>query len=148
MERKDIHIAWPGREELKVQIEVDERQNISKASLQGIGGPQFLKTVNEYRANFKGPLKDLKVPEGSGIGAIMLREMVLKLKGEWSPPYTDDEVCHCRVVATAVVDLAICTGAYSSRQVSELTSASTACGTCRPDVEAMIRYRLFGEKAD
>ncbi len=140
----EVYIAWPGREELKVQLKLDDNKNIISAELQGIGGPEFVKAIKNYRGELKGLVSDLSAPTGSEPHEIMLREMVLRLKGQWSPPYKDEEVCHCRVVATTTVDLAICTGAHTSRQVSELTAASTACGTCRPDVEAMIKYRLTG----
>ena len=137
-----VHIAWPGREEIKARVELDSEQNIVKAELLGIGGPDFIRAVAAFRERLKGPLAKLEAPAGARAHEIMLRELVLRLKGEWSPPYKDDEICHCRVVPTQTVDLAICTGAHTSRQVSELTAASTACGTCRPDVEAMIQYRL------
>jgi len=141
---RDIHIAWPGREEIKGHIEIDDNDIIVRAVLLGIGGPEFLQALADYRGKMKGPLKDLPLPEGVSGAAILLREMALKLKGEWNPPYKDEETCHCRSVPTAIIDLAICTGAHTSRKVTELTSASTGCGTCRPDVEAMIRYRLTG----
>ncbi len=140
----EVHIAWPGREELKARVELDQKNNIVRAELLGIGGPDFIQAVSEFRMKLRGPLSALPLPQGVSAQAIMLRELVLRLKGEWSPPYKDDEICHCRAVPTQVVDLAICTGAHTPREVSDLTAASTACGTCRPDVEAMINYRLKG----
>jgi NAD(P)H-nitrite reductase large subunit len=50
-------------------------------------------------------------------------------------------MCHCRVVTTAQVDRAVVAGCHSPREVSRETTASTSCGTCRPDVEAWIRFR-------
>lgn len=140
----EVYIAWPGHEELKARVELDSHKNIVRAELLGIGGPDFIRALSEFRPKLRGSLEALQALEGVAPHDIMLREMVLKLKGQWAPPYTESEICHCRVVATELVDLAICTGAHTSRQVSELTSASTSCGTCRPDVEAMIRYRLKG----
>lgn len=138
----DIHISWPGREELRAHLELNEKGEIVRAELLGIGGPEFVEAVKNFRSQLRGAVSGLVAPAGVKPHAIMLRELVLRLKGEWRPPYTEDEICHCRVISTAAVDLAICTGAHTAKQVSELTSASTACGTCRPDVEAMIRYRL------
>ena len=141
-----IHVVWPGREEIKARVEIDERGIIQKAELLGIGGPEFVAALKSFRAQLVGPLASLKAPTGEAPHEILLREVVLRLKGEWAPPFCEEELCHCRSVATQTVDLAICTGAHSARQVSERTSASTACGTCRPHVEALIQYRLFGVK--
>ncbi|MCB0386481.1 MAG: (2Fe-2S)-binding protein, partial [Bdellovibrionales bacterium] len=89
-----------------------------------------------------GNIGQIPLPEGSSTGAMLLREVILKAQGKWQYPYEHEELCHCRVVATSKVDAAILTGAHDPRDVSKQTSASTACGTCRPDVEAIIAYRL------
>jgi len=83
-------------------------------------------------------------------GCHELRELILVFKsshgveqrGEWNPPYTHEEICHCRAVPTREVEKAIIMGAHTPQKVSRWTSASTACGTCRPDVEKMISYFL------
>jgi NAD(P)H-nitrite reductase large subunit len=73
---------------------------------------------------------------------ILINELILKLQGKWSHPYPHDEVCHCRTVSLEVVEQAIMNGARSADMVSKWTSASTACGTCRPDVEKILKFRL------
>ena len=139
--KKKFSVQIPGREE--VHLEFDEDQgNISGAQLTGIGGPELLETLAQWRPQLRGPLGDVPLPEGSGTGAMLVRELLLKAQGQWQYPYEHEELCHCRVVQTRVVDAAILTGAHSPSQVSKQTSASTACGTCRPDVEAIIAYRL------
>lgn len=135
-------LSWPGREEIHLRLTVDDQGSITQAQLTGIGSSALLKHLLSYRKELKGALRDLPIPRGDGPETMALREVVLRAKGEWQPPYTDEELCHCRVVATQKVDLAICMGAHTVRRVQELTSASTACGTCRPDVEAMIKFRL------
>ena len=77
----------------------------------------------------------------SFILTLILSEMILKLRGEWNFPYADEELCHCRSIATQTVDQAIIAGAHSPEVVTRQTSASTACGTCRPTVQKIIEYR-------
>lgn len=84
------------------------------------------------------------LPEGDSHVDLLLREFIMKVRGEWDFPYKDEETCHCRIIPTSVVDHAIINGAHHTAQVSRETSASTACGTCRPDVQKMIDYRLRG----
>lgn len=142
MKKLEANVKWVGREEVSLYLEIDNDENITSAKLTGVGSSQFLKLLKAVRLSIKGKLKDIILPEGSTSEALCLREVILKAKGEWQFPYLEEELCHCRGVLTAVVDGAICAGAHTSRKVSEQTSASTACGTCRPDVEAIIQYRL------
>jgi NAD(P)H-nitrite reductase large subunit len=136
------HVVWEGREEAYLQLQVDDQNKIVKSKLTGVGGPQFLQRLCALRGELTGTVADLIAPSGVSPEAILFRELILRAQGRWQPPYESEELCHCRAVPTAVVDRAICAGAHTSRQVSEQTSASTACGTCRPDVEAMIKWRL------
>ncbi len=135
-------VGWAGREEATLTVELTVDENIVKAQLHGIGGPEFLQALCALRSQLVGDWNKVKLPLGATFSAILLRELLLKARGEWNFPYTEDETCHCRVVPTEVVDQAICLGAHTPAKVSAMTSASTACGSCRPDVEAMIRYRL------
>jgi len=137
-----VDLQIPGREEIHIQVELDKDQTIRRARVSALGPWSFLQKIAELRANLKGPLKSVPVPIGSDLGDLLIREALLRLRGEWSPPYQEEELCHCRAVPTATVDLAIVAGCHSPRKVSAETSASTACGTCRPNVEAMINYRL------
>jgi len=82
------------------------------------------------------------LPEGTDHNDLLIKEFILRAKGEWAFPYKDTELCHCRSVETSVVDQAIIAGAHTCVNVSSRTSASTACGTCRPDVQKIIDYRL------
>jgi bacterioferritin-associated ferredoxin len=136
------HVVWEGREEAHLHLTLDDNQTIHSAKLTGIGGPDFLLQLKELRKKLSGPLTDVQAPMGTTPEALLFRELILRAQGKWQLPYDSEELCHCRAVPTAVVDRAICAGAHTSRQVSEQTSASTACGTCRPDVEAMIKWRL------
>ena len=139
-----IDVSIPGREELHLELTVNDQGQIQKSQVKAVGGWDFLKLVQEFRQNLKGAVKDLVAPHGASVGALLIREAILKAQGNWTPPYCEEELCHCRGIPTEKVDLAILSGAHTPRQVSAQTSASTACGTCRPNVEAMISYRLGG----
>jgi bacterioferritin-associated ferredoxin len=139
---KEFNVSLPGRETASLLFSLNDDGSVSNARLTGVGGPLFLKLLGEWRPQIKGKLSELPIPKGKSLGEILLRELFLRAKGEWNFPYNEQDVCHCRVIPTAIVDAAIVCGAHTPREVSEQTSASTACGTCRPDVEAMIKYRL------
>lgn len=115
---------------------------IVEASLVVIGGPEALSLAAVWRERLRGSLAALELPTGHSPFEILLRELILKIQGKWNFPYKQEEVCHCRVVSLETVDAAIVCGAHTPQRVSEWTSASTACGTCRPDVTNMIAYRL------
>lgn len=74
--------------------------------------------------------------------SILIRELVLRLQGKFQLPYTEAELCHCRAVPTEVVDRAIVAGSHTVQAVARVTSAGTSCGTCKPDTELLIEYRL------
>jgi bacterioferritin-associated ferredoxin len=74
--------------------------------------------------------------------SLLINELILKLRNQWKQPYLHEEVCHCRSVSLETVEQAILNGAQTPEMVSKWTMASTACGTCRPDVEKIIQYRL------
>ena len=116
--------------------------------LAGLGDLSFLKSLQQSRELVGGwaSVDDLKVAVASfasnSIFDLMMREVLQKATGEWQEPFTEDELCHCRLVPTVVVDSAILAGAHTPEEVSRQTNASTQCGTCRPDVEKILAARL------
>ena len=140
MTKKYFERKINGREEISLSVEVDESQKVLSSELTALGPLPFLRQVNEWRNKFVGPLSSVTMPEGDDTGSMLLREILLKAKGEWNPPYQQEQMCHCRAISTTKVEEAILVGNHSHRKVSRMTSASTACGTCHPDVQAMIDY--------
>ncbi|MGE0631774.1 MAG: (2Fe-2S)-binding protein [Pseudobdellovibrionaceae bacterium] len=134
------------RAELKgrdwVELEVSDSAPLK---LRAMGCTEFLQQVREVRKLLSGKtVESLSVPEGNSHGEILIREVFLKAKGQWEYPYQHEELCHCRVIPAVKVDAAIVAGAHTTEAVSRLTSASTACGTCRHDVQKIIDFRLRG----
>jgi bacterioferritin-associated ferredoxin len=121
---------------------VAEQQSDGKYLFQVIGCADVLRLMTQYQ--LLGPVHLWPLPKGDGHAELLLREVLLKIRGEWMYPINSAEICHCRAVATALVDQAIVGGAHSPEKVSRQTSASTGCGTCRPEVEKLLRFRLGG----
>ncbi len=133
---KSIQVHLNGRDHL----EFSEDQG--KSQFRFIGCHELNQFLTNYRQHHGDNIKSWPLPEGLSHSELLLKELLLKIKGQWNFPYQADELCHCRCVPTAIVDQAILAGAHTPEAVSRWTSASTACGTCRSDVEKMINYRL------
>lgn len=131
---------------MKILVELDGRDRIevSETSVRFRGCTELTDLMKTMRKSFGPDLKQWPLPQGSSHSEILLRETVLKLRGEWNYPYREAEVCHCRNVSCKTVDEAVVSGAHTTTTVSRQTTASTACGTCRPDVQKIIDYRIHG----
>jgi len=137
-------------ENRKFSVDLDGRDHI-EVRMDGVtpkvqfrGCTELMELMQGMRKSFGVDLQAWPVPRGASHSEILLRELILKLRGEWKYPYQAAEVCHCRNVPCHTIDQAIVAGAHTTEVVSRQTSASTACGTCRPDVQKMIQYRLQG----
>ena len=138
-----IRVELDGRDYIEVECEGEDLQRpgvLKKVSI--LGCSEFMDMMQKMRKNFGADLSKWPIPEGVDHPSLLLKEMILKLKGEWKFPYADDEVCHCRNISTHTVDQAVIAGAHSPEVVTRQTSASTACGTCRPEVQKIIDYRI------
>jgi bacterioferritin-associated ferredoxin len=140
-----VHATIEQRDELHFYLKL-RGDEIMASNLRAVGCPALLSLVKALRTNLHGSLKNVALPEGNSHAVLLIREVLLKARGEWKLPYEDVELCHCRAVPTVKVDGAIVTGAHTVLQVSARTSAGTSCGTCKPDIESLIHYRL-GRKA-
>lgn len=134
-------IKMLGRDELTLTGEVDSHGEAHSLEIHAIGCKPLLEQIQSLRATMTGvSLKDLPIPQGGSHPELLIRELICRAQGKWHPPYIDEEICHCRSVPAVRVFDAIRAGCTTNQQVSELTSASTACGTCGPDVRALIDY--------
>jgi bacterioferritin-associated ferredoxin len=135
-----VKAGFSGRDELELEADA-EGGLIRSAKLRGIGCPQVLNLISEWRNRLKGAVAEVPEPSGTDHASILLRELIQKLKGTWEFPYKELELCHCRMIPCAVVDAAIVYGADSANKVAVKTSAGTGCGTCRRNTEAIIKFR-------
>jgi bacterioferritin-associated ferredoxin len=139
--RQEFQAAISGRDELHLTVELDG-ETIRSARLSAIGCPELLALVEAWRPRLGGDRRHLALPEGNGHADMLMRELILKVRGEWKFPYGEQELCHCRAIPTAKVDAAIIDGAHRIETISRRTSAGTSCGACKPDIEAILNYRL------
>ncbi len=137
---RSVSAILPGRDEVHLTLEMSG-DAIAAARLRAIGCPALLQACRELRAALDGPLLAVPIPQGNTHEAMLLRELLLKARGEWSLPYREEELCHCRAVSAAKVDAAIVGGAHDVGAVNRRTSAGTSCGGCQPDIQALLEYR-------
>lgn len=138
----ELEVGREGRDIIRLNLQLEADGLIAASRLTGVGCPALLRILQEYRHKLSGRLGDIAVPEGNDHASMLMRELLLRARGEWNFPYTEDELCHCRQVPTAKVDQAVVSGCHSVAAVSKATSAGTSCGTCRTDIERVLRYRL------
>ena len=69
---------------------------------------------------------------------ILINEFINKAKQEIFV-YNHEELCHCRMVKTETVKNAVKAGCRKVSDVSRTTLAGTGCGSCRSDIEAVIK---------
>lgn len=137
-----------GRDLIEVECEGDDPKSPGKVlNVKMVGCTEFIDLMQRMRRHFGVDISKWPLPEGNDHSSILVREMVMKLRGEWKFPYEEAELCHCRTVEAKVVDQAIIAGAHTTVKVTRQTSASTACGTCRPEVQKIIDYRLNKQTA-
>ncbi len=108
-----------------------------------VGCDDFAREVKQcYLSHGPNP-KNWPLPLGTSHSALLLKEFILKCQGKWQEVYTEQELCHCRMVQAQTVEQAILCGAHTSEAVSRWTSAGTACGTCKPTIEQILEARLL-----
>ena len=134
-------VEIPGQDSIEIEV-----QNQKLQSLKVIACTELLELLQSYKSFKNTPLSEWPMPEGNKHSHLLLKELLLKAQGKWQHPYPHTELCHCRKILTETVDAAIIRGAHTTDSVSRLTSASTACGTCRPHVQDLIDFRLSHTK--
>lgn len=139
---KSFEWTHEGRENLKLQLEINENNAITSCQMEAIGCLEFLKLSQIMKKRLDGPISQLNPPTGKDHSSMIWREVVYRIKEEWHLPVKHEELCHCRKVTTQEVDRAIVYGAHNIEDIRQRTSANTGCGTCKEDVSSMISNRL------
>lgn len=153
---RQIEVLFLGRDRVQATFTFSsssEHSPLANIEFKGSGCGPFLQALEDFKKRiFALPEKnrvihgdetfDLQVSAGADHSSILIRELVLRLRGSFELPYREEELCHCRGVPTAVVDRAIIGGCHTIQSVARMTSAGTSCGTCKPDTESLISFRL------
>lgn len=138
-----MKVELAGRDYIEVEFAGENPQEpgpLKRVSF--LGCSEFMEMMKEMRIQFGNDISKWSFPDGKDHSSLLLKEMILKLRGEWKFPYEHEELCHCRAVSAYIVDQAVIGGAHTPEVVTRQTSASSACGTCRGEVEKIINYRL------
>lgn len=138
--------------ELVVKVEISAQDEITVSTVDSktfelkaqVCGGVFL-LLSYYKEKYGLNPKIWPQPTGTTHSEIILRQLISKLNGTYDHPYAHDELCHCRSVPTQTVERAIISGAHNVELVAQLTSAGTACGTCRPETQKLINFFLQSE---
>ena len=134
--------------ELPLVVELKGRDRLEVISLTPfkmriLGCENLHKKLNQVKLAHVIDISQWPLQKETDHVSLLINELILKLQGKWKHPYPHDEVCHCRTVSLETVEQAILNGAHSTDMVSRWTQASTACGTCQPDVEKILKFRLL-----
>ncbi len=130
-----------GGDSVSITIEI-ENQQITKTQWKVVGREELYQAVQALQIQIKGDLKKLPVPNGKTPEQLLLRQLILKIRGEWGDEPSDPELCHCRKIPQTHVERAIILGAHTIEKVRQRSSANTGCGTCMPEVEALLQKYL------
>lgn len=136
-------LIWqePGREKVHLEYDwIDSQLKIHRLELRG--GLTFLEYSNKIAQELLTKGRGTPLPMGRDSYELIWREVMQKILGQWDDPVSQSELCHCRRVSTHKVDLAVLYGAHTIKEVRKRTSANTGCGTCLPDVQALLDRRL------
>jgi bacterioferritin-associated ferredoxin len=134
-----IRIELPGQD----LIEAQETSGLWSIKSIGCSALQHLIQILQAElAQGKKP-SNCSMPTGNDHSSILVRELILRMRGDFKFPLEQEELCHCRAITTHTVDQAIIAGAHDIATVRRWTSANTACGTCMPEVETLLQFRLI-----
>ncbi len=131
-------VEFKGRDRLEIT-------SLSPFKMKIIGCENLHKKLTSLKKSEGADIAKWKLQKEKDHVSLLINELILRLQNNWSHPYPHEEVCHCRVVSLETVEQAILNGADTPEMVSKWTMASTACGTCRPDVEKILNFRLKAE---
>lgn len=136
MSSKNIHVQLAHCDHIELQILAS-----GAVSIQVQGCSQMMSLTQHLQQTYGADFRVWPYPSGVSHAELLWKEFLQKLHQKWTPPYTDEEVCHCRKVSLKRVEEAILRGALTTEMITEKTQASSACGTCRPDVDKILAWR-------
>ena len=136
MAEKKFSAIIEGGEEVHLTLDLDGA-TIKSHTWTVIGSLNLLEKAKFLKQNFPKSISDLKAPNEKDASSLLLKELILRVKGEWSDT-EDPEICHCRKISQRTIERAILLGANTIEKVRKRTSANTGCGACMPDVQQLL----------
>lgn len=132
----------PSREWVEFEVELSPEGRVTEVRWRAWGCHTLIGTAEEAAHRIKTQMLEGFSWPGHSHSDLLITEIMDRLKAGFNPPYKGEEVCHCRKIQAEKIDEAIVLGAHTPEKVTAWTTASSGCGTCRPDVEKMIAFRL------
>lgn len=107
--------------------------------LKATGSLSFLNLIqNKIKQQGNKPESWSLLAEVNNGDEAMLNQFISKVQAtEASAEH--DEVCHCRMVDREKIEQSIFQGCKSREEISRTTLAGTGCGSCRTDLEKMLK---------
>lgn len=140
--QQDILVRYEGQDEIRLV-----RTKDGHGSMQITACKAVCEALEKLKAVHGPNPEKWPEPQGSTHADILVRELIMKTQGRFHFPYEHEELCHCRTVPAQIVDKAIMAGAHTVELVAQITTAGTSCGTCRPDTEKIIQFRLASSES-
>jgi bacterioferritin-associated ferredoxin len=119
-----------------------ENETVRKIQWTVVGRQELSAAIRDLTPKMLVHRKNLPLPQGKTPEQLLLRELILKVRGEWGDTPSDPELCHCRKIPQAHVERAIILGAHTIEKVRTRSLANTSCGTCLPEVEELFKKYL------
>lgn len=144
MRTSEASARIPGSYEIYLRVELDDCNRIHAVEAQSRGAYWFLVKVKKYLSKIqKGTrLEELPLPAGNDAFGLLMREAILKTKGQWNNSAENEIICTCFKVSSRTIDNAILAGAHTLRSISEATSAGHKCTKCHGPVLEILNRRL------
>lgn len=127
---------------IEVSIPFQSQIVFQEGHFEIVGSSLLLEKIHDFRKQFGDQIQKWPLVSKPTLSEdILLNEFILKAKGE-TFVYNHEELCHCRMVPTEKVKNAVKAGCHQISEVSRTTLAGTGCGSCRSDIEAVIKAML------
>ena len=131
----------PGREWVEFEISLTGG-NVTSVIWHAQGCHLLLSAAEKFAHDLADQnLQNSNLKFGNHHSALMISEIYDKLLDRWVKP-EEIEICHCRKIDKSVINEAILLGAHTPEKVRAWTTASSGCGTCRPEVQKLIDEKL------
>jgi bacterioferritin-associated ferredoxin len=132
-----VKIFYPGR----CEIVWNPQAAFQDTVLSVRGSESLIRCIQERLEGSRDP-KSWPISAEHSSEALILKEFILKAKGQWNPPYQEEMICFCRSIETQQICEAIISGVHHIDDLRELTTVNTGCGTCQDRIEDLIKYYL------
>ena len=121
--------------------EASQNSKDSPWQIEAFGCFDFLVKVKSLREQLKNKkVSELNLLEDRDHSSLLLNELILKMQNRFVLPYQEEELCHCRHIPTSNVQNALLAGNLSLKAIGQICGAGVSCGSCKPDIEALIAY--------